>query len=254
MSKNRKVVGKSSTPSRSSYQRNEPSVPVTNVVKLGNRNYKKVEILPRTVKQEEYLLNLLDDSKSIIFSTGPAGSGKTMLAVLVALKLLKEGSISKIIITRPAVGADDEKHGFLPGDITQKLLPWAAPVMDIIKEYYSTEEVQQMIDKEIIELSPIAFLRGRTFKNSFVICDEMQNSTINSMKMILTRIGENSRMVITGDLNQRDRKYNSDNGLEDFLNRLSAKKSDAICTVSFGNQDIQRHPAVKEVLEIYGEI
>lgn len=240
--------------SRSSRHHSADESQPSNVVKLSNRSYKRIEMIPRSLNQEEYISLLQDPMKSIVFATGPAGSGKTMFAVLAALKEFKEGKISKIIITRPAVGADDEKHGFLPGDLIQKLLPWVAPVMDIIKEYYSVEELKGMLENEVIELAPVAFLRGRTFKNAFVIADEMQNSTINSMKMVLSRIGENSKMVITGDLNQHDRQYAKDNGLKDFLERLASSDSDRIGVVNFNGNDIQRHPVVAEVLKMYKEI
>lgn len=251
MSKNRKVVTKSTTYTRSSRQQDEQ---VTNIVKLGNRNYKRVELIPRTVNQETYVSQLLDDTKCIVFATGPAGSGKSFLAVLAALKAYKNGDIQKIVITRPAVAADDEKHGFLPGDLTQKLLPWVAPIIDVIKEYYSPQEVQRLIEDEVIELAPLAFLRGRTFKNAFIIADEMQNSTVNSMKMLLTRIGDNSKMVITGDLNQHDRQFVKDNGLKDFIARVSQTKSESISLSDFNVSDVQRHPVIKEVLSLYKEI
>lgn len=248
MSKNRKAAVKPASKTRTSEQT------TSNVVKMSTRNYKKIEIIPRSIAQEEYLELLNDDSKSIIFATGPAGTGKTMLAVLAAIRAYREGAVDKIIITRPAVGADDEKHGFLPGDLTQKLLPWCAPIMDIFKEYYSTFELNRMLEDEVLELAPIAFLRGRTFKNAFVIGDECQNTTINSMKMLTTRIGENSRMILTGDLNQHDRQFTKENGLKDFLERLKTAKSDRISVIEFSGKDIQRHPVVEEVLKLYKEI
>jgi phosphate starvation-inducible PhoH-like protein len=231
----------------------------TNVVPLKTFVQQKVKsktitLIPKSVKQEEYVDLLSNPGKLIIFATGPAGTGKTMLAVLAALKAYKEGEIDKIVITRPAVGVDDEKHGFLPGTLNEKMEPWTRPIFDVMKEYYSPEEIKLMLEDETIEISPLAFLRGRTFKNSWIIFDEAQNSTTNQMKMVLTRIGENSRMVITGDLNQNDRKFAAENGLQDFLAMLPRRTSDMIDMVHFDNRDIMRHAVVKEVLELYGEI
>lgn len=250
MSKNRKIAVKSTTARTA--RRAPVAEPIDNVVKMGKRNYKRVEMIPRTVNQEEYVSLLNDPGKCIVFGSGPAGTGKSYLAVLAALQEYRAGNVSKIIITRPAVGADDEKHGFLPGTLTEKLLPWVAPIIDIIKEYHTPMEVQKMIADEVIELIPLAFLRGRTFKNSFVIADEMQNSTANGMRMLLTRIGEGSKMVITGDLNQHDRQFANDNGLKDFLNRLA--ESEMIGHVKFTGQDVQRHPVITEILKLYKEI
>lgn len=212
-----------------------------------------VELIPKTVKQEEYVDQLLDVSKTVVFATGPAGTGKTMLAVLAALKAYKEGKISKIVITRPAIGVDEEQHGFLPGTLNDKMAPWTRPIFDVIKEYYSVKEVNAMLEDETIEICPLAFMRGRTFKNAMIIFDEAQSSSVSQMKMALTRIGDNSRMLITGDLNQNDRKFTTENGLADFLDRLAASKSKMITQVHFGNKDIMRHPIVQEVLSMYGE-
>jgi phosphate starvation-inducible PhoH-like protein len=215
---------------------------------------KAVSLIPKSVAQEEYIDLLLNPEKLVIFATGPAGTGKTMLAVLAAIKAYKEGVIQKIIITRPAVGVDDEKHGFLPGDLNEKMAPWTRPIFDVMKEYYSPREIALMLEEETIEISPLAFLRGRTFKNAWIIFDEAQNSTTNQMKMVLTRIGDNSKMVITGDLNQNDRKFSNENGLRDFIAMLPKSKSQMIDIVQFSNRDIMRHEVVREVLELYGDI
>lgn len=212
-----------------------------------------MELSPKTPKQEEYVDLLLNDEKLIIFATGPAGTGKTMLAVQAAIKSFKEGAVDKIIITRPAVGVDDEKHGFLPGTLNEKMEPWTKPIFDVFKEYYKPRDITAMLEDEVIEISPLAFLRGRTFKNAYIIADEMQNTSANQMKMLLTRIGDNSKMVLTGDLNQNDRKFASENGLRDFLSLLRARYSSTIATVDFSNEDIMRHEVVKEILSLYGE-
>lgn len=211
-------------------------------------------LIPKSLNQEQYIDQLLDLEKLIVFAIGPAGTGKTMLAVLAALRKFKLGEIKKIVITRPAVGVDDEKHGFLPGNINEKMEPWLKPIFDIMTEYYSPKTIKQFIDDEVIEISPLSFMRGRSFKNSFIIADEMQNATPNQMKMVLTRLGEGSEMVVTGDIKQTDRKENN-NGLLNFkllLQRYQSSKYIAI--TEFKNSDIERHPVVKEVLEIYGDI
>jgi phosphate starvation-inducible protein PhoH and related proteins len=228
---------------------NEPVVQLDNYI----TKKKRVDMIPRNINQEEYVELLLDPSKLMVFAVGPAGTGKTMLAVLAAIKAYKEGSIQRIVLTRPAVGVDDEKHGFLPGDLNQKMEPWTKPLFDVINEYYTPKDVANMIENDIIEIAPLAMMRGRTFKNCFIIADEMQNATPNQMKMILTRLGENSEMVITGDVNQTDRQA-AQNGLLDFGKLLSRfGEAEYIDSVEFNRDDIERHPAVKEVLDIYGE-
>jgi phosphate starvation-inducible PhoH-like protein len=167
---------------------------------------KTVNLIPKSLKQETYIVLLNDTQRKIVFATGPAGTGKTMLAVLAAIKAYKEGEIQKIVITRPAVGVDDEKHGFLPGTINEKMEPWTRPIMDVILEYYTPKDIARMLEEQTIEVSPLAFMRGRTFKNSWIIADEMQNATPSQMKMLLTRLGDGSKMVVTGDTKQADRK------------------------------------------------
>lgn len=219
-------------------------------------HYKKkrqVSLLPKTLNQETYINSLTDPDKHIVFATGPAGSGKTLLAMLAAIRALKSGEVTKIILTRPAVGVDDERHGFLPGDLNSKMEPWTRPLFDVLSEYYEKKEITQMLDEQTIEIAPLAFMRGRNLKNAFIVADEMQNATVNQMKMVLTRVSEGSKLVITGDLNQRDRKFEQDNGLLDFLSRLRKNSSLAISHVNFAAKDIQRHPVVTEVLKLYGE-
>jgi len=209
-----------------------------------------VQLIPRTINQEEYIENLLNPDKLMIFATGPAGTGKTMLAVMAAIKAFKEGDVEKIIITRPAVGVDDEKHGFLPGDLNAKMAPWTRPIFDVFEEYYSPKTIKQFLDEGIIEISPLAFMRGRNFHKCYVIADEVQNTTENQMKMLLTRIGENSKIVLTGDLEQTD--IIKKNGLKQFIELLKANSSDMISHVHFRTKDVQRSNVVKEVLRIYG--
>jgi phosphate starvation-inducible PhoH-like protein len=221
----------------------------TNVVKLGNRSYKRVEMIPRNTAQETYVEALLE--KRMVFAVGPAGTGKTLLAVLRAIKALREGEITKIILTRPAVSVD-EKHGFLPGDLNAKMEPWTRPIFDVFEEYYGLPETKRMLDEGTIEIAPLGFMRGRTFKNAYVIADEMQNATPDQTKMLLTRIGEGSNMIITGDLKQHDRGFEK-NGLKDFLERLALNNKTSMAVCTFRREHIERDPLVAEVLEIYGE-
>lgn len=215
------------------------------------RKQSEVQIIPRNLSQETYLELLKNWKKYIVFAIGPAGTGKTMLGVQMAIKLLKENSIKKIIITRPAVSVDEE-HGFLPGTLNQKMEPWTRPIMDVFEEYYHPKDIALMLDEGIIEISPLAYMRGRTFKNAFIVADEMQNATPSQMKMLLTRLGENSRMVVTGDLNQADRPR--ENGLLDFVQLYeNFKQNKLVDMVWFTANDVERHPVVKEILSIYKE-
>ena len=226
----------------------------SNVIKLVDKSYQKrprVQLYPKNLNQEDYLLKLNDPKKMIVFATGPAGTGKTMLAVQWAVDQLKYGDASKIIITRPAVSVDEE-HGFLPGDLNEKMAPWTRPIFDVIAENYTAKEIEHMVAEGIIETSPLAYMRGRTFKNAVVIADEMQNTTPSQMKMLLTRLGQGSKMVVTGDLQQADRPSN--NGLLEFLklyNNFEDHRYVDIC--HFTVSDVERHEAVKEILAIYGD-
>lgn len=222
-----------------------------NVVDINNyKQQRQVQILPRNKHQETYMLKLLDPKKDIVFGVGPAGTGKTLIAVQVAVKLFKEGEIDKIIVTRPAVSVDEDL-GFLPGTLEQKMAPWTRPIFDVLREYFNAKEIEGMIEEGIIEIAPLAYMRGRTFKNAFVLADEMQNATPNQMKMLLTRLGEGSKMAVTGDLAQADRLR--DNGLIDFISQLESKQLKHLDIVHFEQGDIERHEAVKEVLQIYGD-
>ncbi len=218
-------------------------------VAVARRKEKPVVIKPRNLKQQ-YLISLLENpNKHITFATGPAGTGKTLLSTLYAIKSLKEGTARKIVITRPAVSVD-EQHGFLPGTLVEKMSPWTRPMFDIFEEYYNSSEIGHMIKENIIEIAPLAYMRGRTFKHSVIIADEMQNATDNQMKMLLTRIGDCSKLIVTGDLDQHDRGY-QDNGLKKFTDRLAKKNSNMIGAVEFSKSEVERHPVVTEVLSLY---
>lgn len=213
--------------------------------------YKRVEIMPRNLRQEDYLAHLENPRKDMVFALGPAGTGKTLIATLWAIKQLKSREIERIVITRPAVSVD-EQHGFLPGTLEQKMAPWTRPIMDVFREFWDLKQIESMLENEVLEIAPLAYMRGRTFKNCVIIGDELQNSTVSQMKMLLTRIGEGSKMVITGDLNQHDRGFEQ-NGLADFIKRLAADPSSKMALVEFERSHVERHPAVAEVLRIYGE-
>jgi len=223
----------------------------TNVVSFNKfQKQKSVSILPRNKNQETYVLKLLDEKKDIVFGIGPAGTGKTLLAVQVAVKNFKEGLVDKIVVTRPAVSVDEDL-GALPGTLEQKMAPWTRPIFDVLREYFSTYEIESMIQEGIIEIAPLSYMRGRTFKNAYIIADEMQNATPNQMKMLLTRLGEGSMMAVTGDLRQADRAH--DNGLVEFLDLMEKKDTSKLDVVRFAKHDVERHEAVKEVLEMYGD-
>ena len=193
------------------------------------------------------MLRLLDQKKDIVFGIGPAGTGKTILAVQVAVKLFKEGAIDKIIVTRPAVSVDEDL-GFLPGTLEQKMAPWTRPIFDVLREYFNAKEIEGMIEEGVIEIAPLAYMRGRTFKRAYIIADEMQNSTTNQMKMLLTRIGENTKLIVTGDLEQSD--LGEDNGLSVLINKMDGLSLEYIEHVEMFEDDIVRHPAVNEVLKV----
>jgi phosphate starvation-inducible PhoH-like protein len=224
----------------------------SNVINIDPRLQKKrkhVQIYPKNLSQENYLLKLNDESKMIIFAIGPAGTGKTMLAVQWAIEQYNRGEVSKIIITRPAVSVDEE-HGFLPGDLNEKMAPWTIPIFDVFRENFNAKEIETMVKEGIIETSPLAYMRGRTFKDAIIIADEMQNATPSQMKMLLTRLGQGSHMVVTGDLQQADRPSN--NGLLEFLGLYNDFKNHRYVDVChFTIEDVERHAAVKEILEIY---
>ena len=159
------------------------------------------------------------------------------------------GHVDKLIFTRPSVSVDEDL-GYLPGTLEDKMAPWIRPIYDILYTFMTPAEVTSLIEEKLIEIAPLGYMRGRTFKNAWIVADEMQNSTISQMKMLLTRLGENSQIVVTGDLEQFDRvdRYN---GLDDFLSKLKGKRSDSISSFEFDREDIQREEVVKEVLEIY---
>jgi phosphate starvation-inducible PhoH-like protein len=208
---------------------------------------------PKPGSQREYFNLLGQRTKKIVVATGPAGTGKTLFATEMGVKNFLMNHVEKIIFTRPSVTVDEDL-GYLPGTLEEKMAPWVRPIYDILYSFISPKDVITLIEDKVIEISPLGFMRGRTFKNCWIIADEMQNSTVSQMKMLLTRLGENTRLIITGDLDQPDR-HDELNGLDDFLDKFKGKRSSSITSVEFDNNDIQREEVVKEVLEIYsGEV
>lgn len=202
---------------------------------------------PRNISQRKYL-DLLYSSMPIVVGTGPAGTGKTLLACHAGSKALANRQVERLILTRPAVSVD-EQHGFLPGTLEKKMEPWTRPMFDCLHRYMSPKQVKILISDGKIEISPLAYMRGRTFDNAWIIGDEMQNSTPSQMKMLLTRIGEGSKLIVAGDIQQHDRGF-EENGLLDLVNRVDPK-SLSIRHINFTDDDVVRSEVIKEVLSIY---
>jgi phosphate starvation-inducible PhoH-like protein len=208
----------------------------------------KKSVIPRSQKQKEYVRALRQSD--IIISAGPAGTGKTFLAVAVGLTLLLDKKIERIILSRPAVEAG-ERLGFLPGDMKEKVDPYLRPLYDSLYDLFDFEKIQRMIEIGDIEIAPLAFMRGRTLKNSFAILDEAQNATDTQIKMFLTRIGENSKIVINGDPSQIDLPNKSMSGL-DRSKKLLGHLSE-ISVVNFDHLDVVRHPLVSKIVKAYSD-
>lgn len=209
-----------------------------------------IQLVPKTRNQEEYILALLNPEVDIVIASGPAGTGKTYLAMLAAIKAMKAGECDRIILSRPAVGVDDEQHGFLPGDLNQKMEPWTRPLLDVLREHYSVKEITHMLEEQIVEIAPLAFCRGRNFKHSYVVLDEAQNCTPSQLKMIMTRIGVGTKIVVTGDIEQADRKT-KDNGLLDLQDRLKKNPIHGMEFCKLDVKDVQRHKIIEQVLKLY---
>jgi len=209
---------------------------------------------PKTINQNKYVEYLNDDNIDMIIAVGPAGTGKTLFACLKAITQLRNNEIQKLVVTRPVVTVEED-IGFLPGNIVKKMDPWTRPIFDLFLEFFSKNELDTYVNSNTIEISPLAFMRGRTFKNSIIIADEMQNSSPNQMKMLTTRIGINSKMIITGDLNQTD--ISNNNGLEDLINRINKYNNynnnslHRIKIVTFEKEEIERSEIVKNIIDLY---
>ena len=232
------------------YMKESKTIDFSQAQRTTRVNKKPVQLIPKSLNQENYIIALLDENTDIVVVSGPAGTGKTYLAILAAVKALRAGECKRIVLTRPAVAVEDEDHGFLPGDLNEKLAPWVRPMVDILHEYYTVKELAEMIAEQVIEFSPLGFMRGRTFKDSIIILDEGQNAKPGQLKMLMTRIGQNSKIILTGDMDQTDQKK-ADNGLLDLINRLSNRPTQGITTCAFEVKDVQRHHIIEQVLKLY---
>jgi len=206
----------------------------------------KRSVIPRSKKQKDYVRSLR--TNQIVISLGPAGTGKTYLAVAVALSMLLEKKVERIILSRPAVEAG-ERLGFLPGDMKEKIDPYLRPLYDSLYDLIDYDRIQRKIESGAIEIAPLAFMRGRTLKNSFAILDEAQNATETQIKMFLTRIGENSKLVVNGDPSQIDLPNKKQSGL--IKSQAILKDVKEISVINFDHQDVMRHPLVTKIVEAY---
>ncbi|CDE85574.1 phoH family protein [Coraliomargarita sp. CAG:312] len=209
-------------------------------------NLKRKSIVPKNINQKKYLKFIAKND--IVFGVGPAGTGKTYLAVAAALKALQDKKVEKVILTRPAVEAG-EALGFLPGDLQEKLLPYLRPLYDAMFDMIGAEETNKLMERDIIEIAPLAYMRGRTLSNAFIILDEAQNTTMEQMMMFLTRLGENSRMIITGDITQIDLPRHKKSGLKGALEILG--DIEGIKLFYFDAGDVVRHPLVTKIVNSY---
>jgi phosphate starvation-inducible protein PhoH and related proteins len=211
-----------------------------------------IALKPKNAKQAYYLDILKRDTPHVVIASGVAGSGKTLLATIIGIEKLLNGSVRKLVVTRPTVPVGDD-IGYLPGTLNKKMEPWIRPIYDSLSMHYSSNKIENMFKENIIEVVPLTYMRGRTFSDSWIICDEAQNLTIDQSLMVLTRIGQNSKMVITGDPMQHDRKF-GDNGLIDLMNKVSMSYHEPnpyFEVVEFTEDDVERHPIIPHVVKMY---
>jgi phosphate starvation-inducible PhoH-like protein len=213
-------------------------------IREGNR-----VVRPRSDGQSRYLRALMDNE--LVFCVGPAGTGKTYIAVASAVAALRKGRIKKIVLVRPAVEAG-EHLGFLPGDLEAKINPYLRPLLDALQDLMDYDQIRRYMDNDLIEIAPLAYMRGRTLNDSIIILDEGQNATVPQMKMFLTRMGQNARIVVTGDITQVDLPVATRNGLADATERLASVPG--VATVFLDRSDIVRHPLVQAIVNAYEEV
>lgn len=221
----------------------------------------KTKFKPRTPNQKKYNNDILNKDLQIVIGTGPAGCGKTLFASQYAAKILLENDKTKVILTRPLISVSGEDLGYLPGNLIEKMNPWIIPIFDILLEFMTHQKLEALINEKRLEIVPLAYMRGRTFKDCVIIADELQNSFNSQMLMLLTRLGENSKLLITGDVSQSDNL--KENGLLDFIGRiekfyfknnelnLCLMKKDNISYVKMDNTDVQRSLIISTILNIY---
>ena len=202
--------------------------------------------IPKSENQILYYDAINDPQKKLVVADGPAGCGKTLLSTQYVAKILYETN-KKVILTRPLICVDEEL-GYLPGDINQKMDPWIIPIFDVLREFFSQNTIDAFIASKRLEIAPMAYMRGRTFKNSVIIGDELQNTSINQMLMLLTRIGEDSKMIISGDINQCD---HTENGLKDFIERYRRTSHELIEYIKLESSDVQRSELISIILKLY---
>jgi len=210
---------------------------------------KRQSVVPKTLNQKRYLQAI--ESHPITFGIGPAGTGKTFLAMAMALQELLEGRVERIILTRPAVEAG-EALGFLPGELQEKILPYLTPLYDAMNDMLGKEQTRQLVERGIVEIAPLAYMRGRTLANAFVVLDEAQNTTHEQMMMFLTRLGDGSRMVVTGDITQIDLPRSKQSGLREATRILN--HIERIRLFHFDGQDVVRHPLVQDIINAYARV
>lgn len=221
---------------------------------------KPIVLKAQNPTQRFYIKELETGDSSFVFATGPAGTGKTYIAVCHMIQQYREGNIKKMILSRPNVGAGDDL-GFMPGSLIEKMAPWTRPLLDVFAEFYSTYEIEKMLKEETLEIAPLVFCRGRTFKRALIVLDEAQNCSVEQMQMFLTRIGEGSRMIVTGDTRQHDRGTGV-SGLADILAKLDRRREAAgdpeepgkignFNCFKFTDRDVVRHHAIGQVLDLY---
>lgn len=214
---------------------------------------KLVSVKARNPKQAKFLDILKTPKPEVVVGVGPAGCGKTMLSTCVGIQKLQENEVRKLVLTRPMVSVDEEL-GIMPGGLIEKVAPWMMPFQDVLLSHYSKGTLEKMMRDSIIEICPLAIMRGRSFDNAWIICDEAQNTTPSQMLMLLTRMGKDSKVVITGDPDQYDRGFEN-NGLSDLLSRRNKSVDQSISSwlnvVEFDNGDVERNPVIKKILKMY---